>query len=646
VDQGMLGTVARGQPLLVAQLSDQLRQQLSRDPDRAELLRSMKIDSYMCAPLIVGGRSLGALSWTATGRAFTAADLALLEELAHRAATLLDNARLYEATQALVRRLENIQSVTSELSRARTPAEVAAITARHGTTAVGGEACLIWLRDGEGGLTLLERHGVPELTAGAWQRLPAGSGAPALQVLETGEAMWIETEDEFRRAWPEIFEVQRAAGRLRAYAAIPLSIAGQRHGVVVFTFPTGHRFAPADREFLTTLTRQCEQALERAQLYATEASARAQAEEAQARAEAANRAKDEFLAMLGHELRNPLAPIVTALQLMKLRGDRRSSREQQVIERQVAHLLRLVDDLLDVSRITRGKVALKKEPVELAEAVAKAVEIVSPLLEEKRHQLSLSVPRGLRVDADVVRLAQVIANLLTNAARYTDAGGLIQVGALEDGGQVVLSVKDNGIGIDAEALPHVFDLFVQGTRSSDRGQGGLGIGLTLVRNLVAMHGGQVVATSAGLGHGSEFVVRLPALGRVEAGAGQALPRDNRVVTSRTRRILVVDDNADAAELLAEYLRQAGHLVALAHDGAQALRLVESFTPDVAILDIGLPVMDGYELAGRLRERLPLRLAALTGYGQEHDRARSVTAGFHAHFVKPISPEVLLEYIDS
>jgi CheY-like chemotaxis protein len=333
---------------------------------------------------------------------------------------------------------------------------------------------------------------------------------------------------------------------------------------------------------------------------------------------------------------------------MRLRGDTRSSKEQEVIERQVSHLLRLVDDLLDVSRITRGKVMLKKEPIELADAVAKAVEIASPLLEQMRHQFSVSIPRrGMRLEGDVVRLAQVIANLLTNAAKYTPAGGAISVSASREGDEVLVSVRDNGNGIDPELLPRIFELFVQGTRAADRGQGGLGIGLTLVRNLVAMHGGQVKAHSDGVGRGSEFVVRLPALPE-DAPVREIpiAPVTTQVVRSPARRVLVVDDNADAAELLAEFLRDAGHQVALAHDGPQALRVVETFTPEVAILDIGLPVMDGYELAARLRERMPVRLAALTGYGQEHDRARSRSAGFQAHFVKPISPEVLLRYVDN
>jgi PAS domain S-box-containing protein len=366
-----------------------------------------------------------------------------------------------------------------------------------------------------------------------------------------------------------------------------------------------------------------------------------------AAAEQANRAKDEFLAMLGHELRNPLAPIVTALQLMKLRGDTSSAKEQVIIERQVQHVVRLVDDLLDVSRITQGKIELKHETFELATVVAKAVEIAGPLLEQRRHALSIDVPRhGMRLHADPVRLAQVVANLLTNAAKYTDVEGRIAVAAWRDGHEVVLQVKDNGVGIRAELLPRMFDLFVQGPRAADRSQGGLGIGLTLVRSLVQMHGGTVVALSDGPGQGSAFVMRLPG-----AAPPPAEATDSKVAkiakASAPRRVLVVDDNVDAASLLAELCTMMGHEVKVAHDGPQALALLEDFSPEVAVLDIGLPVMDGYELAKRMREKMgpSCRLVALTGYGQEHDRRRSEEAGFAAHLVKPVDPQRVLSLID-
>ncbi|HEY0715099.1 MAG TPA: ATP-binding protein, partial [Polyangia bacterium] len=364
-------------------------------------------------------------------------------------------------------------------------------------------------------------------------------------------------------------------------------------------------------------------------------------------AEDANRAKDEFLAMLGHELRNPLAPITTALQLMRLRAGNVAQNERTVIERQVAHLTRLVDDLLDVSRITRGKVEIRKQPVEMAEVVAKAIEMASPLLERRQHHLDVQVAsEGLMVGADLTRLAQVVANLLTNAAKYTDPGGRIVIRAGGDTEQVWLSVRDNGIGIDAAVLPHVFDLFMQERQSIDRSQGGLGLGLAIVRSLVALHGGTASVHSGGKGRGSEFTIRLPRSAPTVL-AEAAMGIDGRDAGANgvgpQLRILIVDDNEDAAGLLVEALSILGHEVRSANDGPKSLEVVEAFVPDVALLDIGLPVMDGYELARRLRSNPRLsktRLVAITGYGQESDRHRSSEAGFDLHLVKPVTVERL------
>ena len=393
---------------------------------------------------------------------------------------------------------------------------------------------------------------------------------------------------------------------------------------------------------------------QRAGALETELKRRSELEEAlrhaRERAEAAGTAKDEFLAMLGHELRNPLSPILTALELMKLRGDGRILREQEVIERQTRHLIRLVDDLLDVSRITRGKVELRKEAVEVRDVLAKATEIASPLLEQRRHHFDVQAPpRGLRLEADEARVAQVVANLLTNAAKYTEPGGHISLAARRDGDQVVIEVRDDGIGIAPTLLPRIFDLFVQGRQASDRAEGGLGIGLSLVRNLVALHGGTVEARSPGPGKGSTFTVRLPALDGFHVSETQA-PYALAQGAWRTdrRRILVVDDNDDARLLLKAILERAGYEVCAAESGPDALLRAPEFMPDVAVLDVGLPAMDGYELGARLRSLLGARtpvLVALTGYGQEADRARSKSAGFAAHLVKPLESAELVEVIE-
>jgi PAS domain S-box-containing protein len=354
----------------------------------------------------------------------------------------------------------------------------------------------------------------------------------------------------------------------------------------------------------------------------------------------ANRTKDEFLAMLGHELRNPLSPIVTALQLMRMRGETGAMREREIIERQVEHLVRLVDDLMDVARATRGQIELKSERGDIAVPLAKAVEMAGPLLEQRGHRLAVEVEEGMEWEGDPMRLAQVVSNLLTNAARYTGNGGAVTLSARRDGdGWLRIGVLDNGIGLAPEVLPQVFGLFFQGKRGVDRVEGGLGIGLALVKNIVELHGGTVEAHSAGPGHGSEFVVRLPV--HAVAAASQPAPAAAPATAVAGRRIMIVDDNADAAETLGMLLSEHGHAVEVFNDPVSALAAAGRLQPDIAVLDIGLPVLDGYELATRLRA-LPgfhgCRMIALSGYGQDADKARSEAAGFERHLVKPITPD--------
>ena len=358
----------------------------------------------------------------------------------------------------------------------------------------------------------------------------------------------------------------------------------------------------------------------------------------------ADRRKDEFLAMLAHELRNPLAPIRNALQVLRFRGtaDPIVERMGQVMDRQVGQMTRLVDDLLDVSRITRGKVALRKERVELSAVVLRAVEAAQPLIDARRHEFATALPPGpVYLDADPTRLAQALGNLLTNAAKYTEEGGRIWLTVLREGAHAVVTVRDTGIGISADMLPRVFDLFTQVDSTLDRAQGGLGIGLTLVRSLVEMHGGSVRAASAGPGKGSEFVVTLPTA--PDGAPGPAAEAAPAAAPVKPRAILIVDDNTDSAESLAVLLRLAGHHVRTAYDGPSALRDVETHRPEVVLLDIGLPGMDGYAVARGLRARPGFRdvmLIAMTGYGQDEDRRQARAAGFDHHLVKPVDPAQL------
>ena len=348
----------------------------------------------------------------------------------------------------------------------------------------------------------------------------------------------------------------------------------------------------------------------------------------------ASRAKDEFLAMLGHELRNPLSPILTALELMRLRGIRDGAEERAIIERQLGHVVSLVDDLLDVARITRGELTLDRKRVSLGGVVRRAIEQASPLIERGGHRLEVDADDEVFVDGDPTRLAQVVANLLTNAAKYTHPGGFISVRAKREGDRAVVHVIDDGIGLAEEEPERLFEAFHREGRF--RRQGSLGLGLTIVRSLVIAHGGQVSLRSAGMGRGTEAVVSLPLASAAAAVSGQEQQPAPYAVPPL--RLLIVDDNEDAAHLLGAALRRLGHEVQVANDGAAALRLAREYVPDVALLDLGMPVMDGYELAVQLRREpawREVRLVAVTGYGQPSDRNRTQAAGFHAHLVKPV-----------
>ncbi|HEX4351327.1 MAG TPA: ATP-binding protein [Polyangiales bacterium] len=458
-------------------------------------------------------------------------------------------------------------------------------------------------------------------------------GAACLRSMRAGEPYVVH--DSARD--PRIDEEDRkayASTAIGAVICVPICKSGRFVAAMAVHMKSPRHWSSAEVQLVQQVASRCWESIERARV-------EREREGLLASAEAANRTKDEFLAMLGHELRNPLAPIQTALHLMQSKDDGALKRERTVIERQVDHLTRLVDDLLDVSRIAQGKVELKYQTVELADVVTRAIEIASPLLEQHAHTLELDLQRsGLPVNVDPARLTQVVSNLLSNAAKYTPAGGRIAISTVDEGERVSLRVRDNGVGISPEIAPRVFDLFVQGRQSIDRAQGGLGLGLTIVRSLVERHGGSVSMHSKGEGLGSEFAVRLPRARMADIAATPPIapPLHTRSTVPRSARVLVVDDNEDAAEMLAAVLSTHGCEVSVAHDGPEALRIAAACSFDAALLDIGLPVMDGYELAGRLRELPNLaraRLVAVTGYGQESDRQRALAAGFQEHLVKPV-----------
>jgi signal transduction histidine kinase len=447
-----------------------------------------------------------------------------------------------------------------------------------------------------------------------------------------------DTEQDERYA--ELVEMSRWVGIRAAHRTPIRTRSGRLLGVLIVHLETPR--APTDLEMqLTDLcVRYAADAIERTH-------ADAEIRRAKEAAEQANRAKDEFLAVLGHELRNPLAPIASAVHLLDVRAtDERARAARSVIERQLGHLTRLVDDLLDISRIRQGRLELQRAPLEVHEVIARAVEMTAAMFAERRHTVVVDAAPGLRMHGDATRLAQVISNLLVNAAKYSDPGKTTTITATRIGPSVEIAVADQGVGLAPEMLPRVFELFAQEERSLDRAQGGLGLGLAIVRKLVVLHGGSVRAHSDGVGRGSTFTVSLPALDSAEPREPAPPRRRAARRSERPRRILVVDDNVDVADMMAELLEEMGHVVRTANDGETALAVVPQFAPEVALLDLGLPVMDGLELARKLRAApgCPF-LVAVTGYGRGSDQERAREAGFDAHLVKPVSVETVLRVID-
>jgi PAS domain S-box-containing protein len=473
-----------------------------------------------------------------------------------------------------------------------------------------------------------------------YQRYPPRPDDPrgAYHVLHTGQSeMGADISDALLVAAAqdeEHLRILREAG-LRSYICVPLRVRGQTLGVITFiTAESGRHYTAQDLQLAEDLAHRAAVAIDNAQLLQE--------------LRMADRKKDEFLATLAHELRNPLAPIRNTLALLKMAGTDRAviGQAQDMMERQVAHLVRLVDDLMDVSRIMRGKIDLKKAPVDLTTVVSRAAEIAGPMIDAQGHHLTISLPpEPLLIEGDEIRLAQVVANLLNNASKYADRPGRIWLTGRREGREVVLRVKDQGIGLAPEMLHQVFDLFVQVSRLGERAQGGLGIGLSLCKRLVELHGGTITAHSEGPGKGSEFVVRLPAL--LNAGTGDNGESSPHHVQPRRdlprRRVLCVDDNLDACMSLALMLRLHDQEVEMAHDGLAALDKARSYRPDIILLGISLPGLDGYEVCKRLREEPGLanvRIVALTGWGQEEDRRRSQEAGFDLHVTKPIDLQLL------
>jgi signal transduction histidine kinase/ActR/RegA family two-component response regulator len=498
----------------------------------------------------------------------------------------------------------------------------------------------------------------------------ADSGALVVDAEAEAPLIFLRTQSEGRLAtrqaasYAELPESLRAALQRVVREGLPLEgetlsyplRAGDRTlGALALGLDgSSSKLPPRDLVTLQEFVSRAAIALDNARLYSSLRREIIRSRQAEESLQDANRRKDEFLAMLSHELRNPLAPIRNAVEVIRRLAppDPKLTMARDVVDRQVALLARLVEELLDVSRISQGKIALKREPVDLGRIIAHAVETSRPLIDARGQALAVALPAApVWLSADFARMSQVVANLLNNASKYTGEGGRIEITASAGKGEATIVVRDNGAGIEPQLLEKVFDLFVQGERALDRGQGGLGIGLTLVKRLIELHQGRVTAASDGPGRGATFTVTLPCISAVEKPQQRATQpvsssKDAREVYGR--RVLVVDDNIDAAESTAAFLRLEGHEVKAVHDGLQALSSLKVFDPHVVVLDIGLPGLDGYAVARQLRERgdtSHVLLIALTGYGQKEDRSRAAAAGFDYHFVKPADPREIQAAIE-
>jgi PAS domain S-box-containing protein len=550
-----------------------------------------------------------------------------------------DRIRAEEMTRARSEQLRRLAEVATRLSAAPDVASVCGVVSAEARDLIAAHQSILSFTTDQNWAQAINARSLSEKYA-AWQAydaMPDGSGIHA-EVCSTNRPMRMtQAELEAHPGWQESGRHAAVRPPLRGWLAAPLvGRDGRNLGLIQLSDKYRGDFTADDEAILVQLARMASVAIENARLVEN--------------LRDADKRKDEFLATLAHELRNPLAPLRNGLQILKRVGNAPGPVEQArgMMDRQLGHMIRLIDDLMDLSRISRGKITLRKERVELGKVVTQAVETSRPLFEENDHALTIQVPpRPICVDADVTRLAQVFANLLNNAAKYTERGGRILLSVERLEASAVVRVQDTGVGIPAHMLPQLFEMFTQVDRSLERSRGGLGIGLSLVKQLVEMHGGSVEAHSEGHGLGSEFVVRLPVVLAVEfeRPAEENEPQPAAI----ERRILVVDDNRDAAVSLALMLKLQGNQTRTAHDGLEAVAEAEAFRPDVVLLDIGMPKLNGYDAARRIREQpwgQRMVLVALTGWGQEEDRRRSLEAGFNHHLVKPVDPAALEKLLAS
>ncbi|WP_313933796.1 MULTISPECIES: hybrid sensor histidine kinase/response regulator [unclassified Calothrix] len=650
---GISQVMQTGNSEIVTQITDEQLTAAIADAEYLELLRGLGLKSCIIAPLKAQEKVFGSISFvfTESKRHYSQKDLTLAEDLARRAAIAIDNARLYQqaqqarqAAETAADRTARLQTVTAALSQSLTPLQVVEVIVEQSMAVLKATSAMVVLVSDDGTeLELVKAVGYESDLSASWQRFSMNTPVPLTEAIRTGEPVWMETVGERVSRYPHLAENYSKYDN-SAWMSLPLVAEGRSVGGMSLNFLEYKQLTADDREFILAISRQCAQAISRAQLYEAERQARAEAEQA-------NRVKDEFLAVLSHELRSPLNPILGWTKLLQTQKLTPTKAQQalETIERNAKLQAQLIEDLLDISRMLRGKLSLQTAPVNLIEVIAGAIETVQLAANSKSIQIQTILQPGKQtVFGDANRLQQVFWNLLSNAIKFTPEGGRVEVKLAEIGKQVQIQVIDNGKGINADFIPHVFEYFRQADSSTTRRFGGLGLGLAIVRQIVELHGGTVEAQSQGEGLGATFTVLLPATS-IEPESSPDNQPSRLSVNLTGLRILVVDDEADMGNLAEFILTQHGADVTVATSAAEVLNILPQFLPDLLLCDIGMPEMDGNMLIQQLRKLSPAQggtipAIALTAYATECDRNQALAAGFQLHLPKPVEPEVLLEAV--
>ncbi|HEY9405238.1 MAG TPA: PAS domain S-box protein [Pyrinomonadaceae bacterium] len=657
--QGLYHVLRTGESEFYPDIPDELLVAGARDEKHLEIMRQIGFRSVMLVPLKMRERVLGVITFvnTETSRRHTAEDLAHAEDLARRAALAVENARLYraerqtrEAAERTSDRLARLQAVSTALSQALTPQQVATAVIEQGISSLNAHAgTVVLLDEASVELEIVATVGFPQEVIEGWKHFALETPVPLADAVREKLPVLIESINSSNERYPMLGPLASVTGS-HALVALPLDVKGRTIGAMGLSFPRAQKFGEDDRAFMLALAQQCAQALERARLYETEQRLRTEAE-------TANRLKDEFLATVSHELRTPLTAIVGWSSMLRT-GDfdqATTARAIETIERNALAQTQIIEDLLDVSRIITGKVALDARPVELGAIVEAALDSVRPAAATKGIMLKSETAPGVGLAAvwgDPARLQQVMWNLLANAVKFTPSGGEVAVSLSRNESHVRIAVADTGQGISSDFLPYVFDRFRQADGTITRAHGGLGLGLAIVRHLVEIHGGTVVAESAGEGQGATFIIELPAADgdrdavaesqKLSASLAEVAAAVSPVSHLADLRVLIVDDEADARLLLKTIMEQSGAKVRAAASASEAMTALKEFRPDILVSDIGMPQEDGYALLRSVRALSPeeggrIPAVALTAYAQEDDRMRALMAGFQVHVAKPINP---------